>query len=275
MTIVVTTYNLGEALARCVSGLLAQTYPKSLVQIIVADDGSCDESLTHVAALAHEYPSVLVLRREHRGYRLASLKNAGICRADGALIAFLDGDVIPPPEWLASHVEVLSSSLEDRVSIGSRRFIDASSVSADELRTRPELLHGLPDVPSVSNWMSSVDRRTQELIRLEGHPCPYHLFHGCNAIASRMSLVEAGCFDEAFDGHWGYEDTELAYRLWTNGAEFVWSPSTVAYHQENEVLTFEQRAADDVINFRLACARIPGFESFKSRLNDAKRVPWW
>ena len=275
VSILVTTYNLGEHFGRCVSGLVTQSSDLSAVEIVIADDGSDDHSLTYAADLERIFGSVKLLRRQHAGFRLASLKNMAIEAAEGDYLAFLDGDMIAPREWLLSHLRVIVAEPECAVSIGPRRFVDATSISPRELRERPDAAVALGGVRSASNWRRVKDRRLPELARLESHPAPFHLFHGCNAVVPRRLAIEVAGFDEAFDGHWGYEDTEFAYRLWMAGARFNFSPSTVAFHQENQIISFSKRRADDLINFELACARIPEFRAFKDRLRAAGRRPWW
>jgi hypothetical protein len=119
------------------------------------------------------------------------------------------------------------------------------------------------------------DRRLLELENLSGHPAPYHLFHGCNAAFGKALAVSAGLLNEEFDGRWGYEDTEFAFRIWRLGGMFRWSLNATALHQENSITSFCQRVFDEKVNFELACLKIPGFKAFKKRLQEHNRIPWW
>jgi glycosyltransferase involved in cell wall biosynthesis len=86
---------LGEALA----SIRAQTYRP--LEIVVADDGSTDESL----AIARACPEARVLALPHGG--VAAARNAGLAAARGALIAFLDQDDLWTPDKLDVQVAYL------------------------------------------------------------------------------------------------------------------------------------------------------------------------
>jgi len=55
---------------------------------------------------------------------------------------------------------------------------------------------------------------------------------GWNASAHLPSVLDADGFDERFDGHWGYEDNELYYRLRQKGWDFEYMEDTVIKNLE-------------------------------------------
>jgi glycosyltransferase involved in cell wall biosynthesis len=64
------------------------------LEIIVIDDGSTDGSLSFVKAQAAEDPRIIVISQLNQG--VSAARNAGLDRATGTWVAFLDGD-----DWLA------------------------------------------------------------------------------------------------------------------------------------------------------------------------------
>ena len=85
VSIIVPVYNEEATIVRCIDSLLAQTY--SLLEILVIDDGSCDKT----RILLEQYGGQIVLLfQQHRG--VASARNAGLLRATGDFILFVDGD---------------------------------------------------------------------------------------------------------------------------------------------------------------------------------------
>ena len=65
------------------------------VEIIIIDDGSTDASLSQIKAHAERDPRIVVIEQANQG--VSAARNAGLDRATGKWVAFLDGD-----DWLAS-----------------------------------------------------------------------------------------------------------------------------------------------------------------------------
>jgi len=64
------------------------------LEIIIIDDGSTDTSLSMIKAQAAEDPRIIVISQVNQG--VSAARNAGLDRATGRWVAFLDGD-----DWLA------------------------------------------------------------------------------------------------------------------------------------------------------------------------------
>ncbi len=65
---VVPVYNAGEYLQPCVDSLLAQTLPADELELIFVDDGSTDDSLARLHALADEHRHVRVITIPSSGW---------------------------------------------------------------------------------------------------------------------------------------------------------------------------------------------------------------
>lgn len=88
VSIVVPVYNVEKYLKRCVYSLVNQTYP--LVEIVLVDDGSIDNSGIICDELAVKYTNLKVFHKKNGG--LSSARNYGIDRCKGEFIAFVDSD---------------------------------------------------------------------------------------------------------------------------------------------------------------------------------------
>jgi glycosyltransferase involved in cell wall biosynthesis len=86
VSIVITCFNQAHYLAEAVESVLAQT--RLPEEIIIIDDGSTDDT----AAVAARFDAVDYVFQENRG--LAAARNAGLRRATGDHILFLDSDDI-------------------------------------------------------------------------------------------------------------------------------------------------------------------------------------
>jgi GT2 family glycosyltransferase len=98
VSVIIPTYNRAAYIAEAIRSVLAQTYPS--VEIIVADDGSMDETGDVVASFGD---AVTYLLLPHRG-QPAATRNGGLRIARGEFIAFLDSDDLFFPDKLATQV---------------------------------------------------------------------------------------------------------------------------------------------------------------------------
>jgi len=91
VSVVVCSYNGARTIGDCLEGLLHLEYPD--FEVIVIDDGSTDST----AAIAAEY-GVRLISTENRG--LSHARNLGMEAATGEIVAYLDDDACPDPQWL-------------------------------------------------------------------------------------------------------------------------------------------------------------------------------
>lgn len=88
LSIIVPIYNVERYLEECVRSLLAQTYKNT--EIILVDDGSKDSSGALCDAFAQKYANIVVVHQVNQG--LPHARNAGLARATGEYIGFVDSD---------------------------------------------------------------------------------------------------------------------------------------------------------------------------------------
>lgn len=93
---VITTYNYGHFLAQAIESVLGQTYKN--IELIIVNDGSTDNT-DEVVRIYLSDSRVSYLKQANLGQSRA--KNAGIEKARGDYVAFLDGDDQWLPEKLA------------------------------------------------------------------------------------------------------------------------------------------------------------------------------
>lgn len=88
VSVIVPVYNVALYLDECVESLLRQTYQH--LEIIMIDDGSTDESGAMCDHYAASDQRVRTLHQVNAG--LASARNAGLDRASGEYVTFVDSD---------------------------------------------------------------------------------------------------------------------------------------------------------------------------------------
>jgi O-antigen biosynthesis protein len=115
VSVVLPTYDRAEPLRQAIASVVAQTYEHW--ELIVADDGSTDATPAVVAAFAD--PRIEYLPLERGG--VCRARNAGLARARGRYVAYLDSDNAFQPRFLEVMVAFLSSS-EHRAAHSALRF---------------------------------------------------------------------------------------------------------------------------------------------------------
>lgn len=109
ISVVVPIYNVEKELERCVKSIIQQSYPD--LEIILVDDGSTDNSQGVIKELAAIDSRIVPIFKENGGVTSARL--AGVERASGDWIGFVDGDDEIEPEMyerlLANAVKYSSS----------------------------------------------------------------------------------------------------------------------------------------------------------------------
>ncbi|MEO7192298.1 MAG: glycosyltransferase [Vicinamibacterales bacterium] len=98
LSFVIPVRNDAARLGRCLQTIVEGGAPGCRVEIIVADNGSTDESPAVARALGAK---VLLLP----GLRLGELRNRGAAAATGEILAFLDADHEIVPAWIPSAMQ--------------------------------------------------------------------------------------------------------------------------------------------------------------------------
>jgi glycosyltransferase involved in cell wall biosynthesis len=101
VSVIIDTYNCGHLVHRAIDSVLAQTYPRSLLDIFVIDDGSTDNT----SAVVERYTSPVRYVRKPNGGQASAL-NEGFRKARGDILCLLDGDDYFHPKKVMSVVDV-------------------------------------------------------------------------------------------------------------------------------------------------------------------------
>jgi glycosyltransferase involved in cell wall biosynthesis len=109
VTLYVPCYNADKTIGRCLEGIMKQTQRPS--RIILIDDGS------NPPLSAPEYPDLEIFRQA-RNMGLSTGRNKALSLCETPLIASLDADVVPEPEWLEKLIDAMNK--ENVVGVGGR-----------------------------------------------------------------------------------------------------------------------------------------------------------
>ncbi len=194
-TIQVCTYNRARLLERVLDACFEQTVESDGYEVVLVNDGSTDDT-GEVIARARERATCGFEVVEQQNSGLARGRNAGIARARGERIIFIDDDVLPLPDFVAEHLHA-GSTYPGRIVRGGVINVE----SYDELP---------PPVWSIGNYSANS-------------------FWTTNVSVPLQTLRDIGGFNERFS-EYGWEDIDVGLRLRDAHVRAVFNPHALAYH---------------------------------------------
>lgn len=99
ISVVVTNYNYGQYIRRCLRSLLNQDLERSRYEIIVVDDRSKDDSLQAIEAFAEAGDIRVVVNKKHLG--VGGSSRAGVDHSRGKYFVRVDADDYVQPPFLS------------------------------------------------------------------------------------------------------------------------------------------------------------------------------
>ncbi|MCI8719319.1 MAG: glycosyltransferase family 2 protein [Lachnospiraceae bacterium] len=133
VSIIIPVYKTEKYLEECMDSVLKQTWPA--LEIILVDDGSPDNAPAMCDKYTMQYPNVKVIHQKNSGLGLS--RNAGLSKAEGAYILFLDSDdCLDGPETVSRLVLCAREKHADIVTGGFRRFHNTEISAVNVLHLR-------------------------------------------------------------------------------------------------------------------------------------------
>jgi glycosyltransferase involved in cell wall biosynthesis len=213
LSVVIPTYNRRQLLAKALEGYLAQSSPQLLLEVLVVDDGSTDDTESMVRDFSERFRRfpIRYFRQCNKGP--AAARNVGIQKARSDLVLFTDSDVIPKNDLVEQHIAWHRTN--PQITAAVQGYLTwAPAVSATPfMRWYGE--HKLFNFGESGN-KTEVD---------------FRCFYTCNVSLKTEFLRRYGQFDEEFKCA-AYEDSELAYRLSQHGLRLLYNSKAIGYHHQ-------------------------------------------
>jgi GT2 family glycosyltransferase len=201
VSVVICSNNGARTISDCLQGLRRVRYPN--FEVIVVDDGSTDET----AAIAGRF-GARVIQTPNRG--LSNARNTGLEAASGEIVAYLDDDAWPDPDWLLHLVSALTA--DGCAGAGGPNLPPAGDGAiADCVASAP----GGPSHVLLSDQVAE------------------HL-PGCNLAVRKESLQAVGGFDPQFRA--AGDDVDICWRLQQTGQHLAFAPAAVVWHHRRNSL---------------------------------------
>lgn len=239
VSVIIPAFGQPDVLDRTLAALDQQTYPRDLLEVIVADDGS-DPPLRPGSQVRGLAP--LTVRQEHQGFGAGRARNLAVRQSTGDILVFLDADMVSEPWTVEAHAR-WHHTVSDAVVVGMRQLVDFVGIDREDIARAGSSgsLTGLFDQREhhIPPWVERYLRRSGQMTASR-----HDLFWivTSNNLSMRRSTFDAVGGFTPF-GMRGIEDTELGYRLHAFGVTFVPDPDAYAWHQGDPQIKGESAAA--------------------------------
>lgn len=277
LSLIIPCYNEASNLKKVLAGFANQEAVEGIhYEIVLIDNNSHIESIRSCYEKYFCKLNVYLIYQPKlpTTYALCRARNLGMKIANNPWIVTFDSDCIPNTRYISTLTHFLEGKGSGEVMItGERIFVSTEEYTDEDFLKKPGLLEQLPRIKSASNYYLPFDRRLpyfQSKLDEQEHPWSFML--GCNTIFHRDDALLAGNYDEGYDGRWGYEDIDFAYRLLKKThCKPIYLPGIHIYHQEasvtnwNNEWTNERMCKKQNDNWHRICTVIPGFKEFKEK----------
>ncbi|MEW6349433.1 MAG: mycofactocin biosynthesis glycosyltransferase MftF [Thermodesulfobacteriota bacterium] len=237
VSIVVAVHNRADAIRECLESLGALDYAPACREIIVVDDGSDDDTPDVVRG----FDVMLVELERNTGQSAA--RNAGVAKAKGEIIAFVDSDCIADPAWLRDLVPYFQDAGTALVGGYVGSYYTAGLLDRYEEAKSP-LCMG------------------RKMVIGYGAESDFYV-PTCNMLVRRDAFLRVCGFNE---GRRVGEDVDLCWRLKEHGFRLRYVPKgSVKHKHRNEFRQMFRRRFDYGTSEAVLHA---------THTNAAKRFPW-
>lgn len=203
LSIVVPTHKDAVAAIRLITALEIQISATPIrCEIIVVDDGSCDDTAQRIRASAGPFTTIIELS-ENVGR--AAARNIGAKQASGKIIIFTDSDCVPADSnFVTAHLHATRST----------NICSAGSVRGEG-----------------NGFWNNYYLKSRKRLKSQVIDNSLYVFTSANFAISRHDFFAAHGFDERYRGY-GFEDRDLAIRLLKHGVFIVHNEFAAVVHED-------------------------------------------
>lgn len=228
LSIVVLTYNRHRLLRDCLQSLTEQDVDPDKVELVVADDGSTDDTRRVVLEFKCKWPRLVYARQPHKG--ISATRNLGIRSTSGNFIAIVADDYVLAPDY----AETVLRFFEEYPKAAVVRFKIVAS--RDDISSRISHFYYefsfLNRLVTPTGPKTTLEKMKQHFKKMSTPKAEVSFEHGLEAAGAaafrRYVFERVGYFDENLLRG---EDTDYTRRLRSFGISVYYNPFHEVRHQ--------------------------------------------
>ena len=229
--IIIPFYNQIEMTVNCVESILKWTPENSYSKIILANDGSTENTdKLEELIIRHSDKIEYVSYTENRGYAYANNKavefiDIGMTVFENAYLLFLNNDTIVTQNWLQNMVEVIKDDYRIGA-VGSKLLFDNGTIQHAGVYIAKDMKYGYDIVARHLYYQMESDYTPANVSK------SYKALTGACLLMRKNVFQKLGGFDESYYN--GNEDIDLCFKLITSGFKLIYEPTSIVYHLESQ-----------------------------------------
>jgi GT2 family glycosyltransferase len=265
VSIVITNYNTGPYLERCVRSIFAQSLGGRRCEIVVVENASFVDQEPHLRAVASQGARVLRLPT-NVGHGIGC--NRGMAQTTGRFVFFVNSDIVACPGALMALLAVLETRDDAGLVEPRTWFDDDRAFCIPEVPTPTPLAATLDALARFSPRMATALslRHTRRSLRSWQAKAPLGQAHLTGAFlgARRDVLRDLAGYDESYPLY--YEDSDLFARVRRRGLQLLLVPGA-------DVIHYSHRSVAQIWDEAMAKARIG--RALYLRRHHGRLAQWW
>jgi GT2 family glycosyltransferase len=229
---VILTWNSERYIAKCLDSLISDLEKHDLnYEIIIVDNGSCDETVSIVRTMHLRYSSRIIPFYLNHNTGTTYPRNLAFKRAQGRYFCVLDSDV----EVLPGAIGQLIHTIEQNNHIGliAPKLVYPNGILQKSTDVFPSLMTKIIRFL----FLKAIEMHDHALARdvNDQHLCNYEVDYAISAmwIFKRELLEQVGLLDEKI--FYAPEDVDFCLRIWIAGRTVVYDPVAVCVHHTQEI----------------------------------------
>lgn len=207
VSIIIPAYNDPDGLHDTLESLIVQDYPHDYFEIIIADNGSTDETLDVAQKYKQKHNGMIKIVIENTIQSSYAARNKGICLSKGSVLAFVDADMSMDADWLKRISKYLEKYDADYLACNVKVYTTDDSTAA-----LYDKLTGFP----IEKYINS-----------------NHFAPTCCLVIKRQIIDIVGNFNSLLISSGDYEFGNRVYR---KGYPLHYRPDIVMYHPARNTL---------------------------------------
>lgn len=220
LSIIISTYNQPEYLNLILASLSKQVnIDYSRCEVVIADDGSVQDTANLIASFQIDYPCKLKhIWHEDIGFRKSIILNKAVIASGGDYLIFIDGDCVVGKDFIYQQIKMAELGFF----VAGNRVLLSQSYTEQIIKENINLqaltwlqwvyLFFTKKTNKLLHWIRMPHSSSFRKLRSSDWKYP----KGCNVSLWRSDYFAVNGYDESFTG-WGHEDADFFIRLLHSG----------------------------------------------------------